>query len=78
MLEVARTADIAFLSLVPIAIAAEQLVWAWKWRQLLWAIRPVGTLRLFGGIMAGYFANMIVPLGISPIVRRGWWPGSKP
>ena len=69
MLEVARTADIAFLSLVPIAIAAEQLVWAWKWRQLLWAIRPVGTLRLFGGIMAGYFANMIVPLGISPIVR---------
>ncbi len=69
MLEVAGTADIAFLLLVPFAIAAEQLVRAWKWRQLLHAIRPIGTLRLFGAIMAGYFGNMLVPLGISPLVR---------
>ena len=58
-----------FLLLVPLAIAAEQFVRAWKWRQLLHAIRPVATLRLFGAIMAGYFANFLIPLGISPIVR---------
>ena len=62
-------ADIAWVLAVPVAIAAEQIVRAWKWRQLLFVIRPVGTLRLFGAIMAGYFANILVPLGISPIVR---------
>jgi hypothetical protein len=62
-------AEVEFLLLVPLAIAAEQLVRAWKWRQLLHAIKPIGTLRLFGAIMAGYFANFLVPLGISPIVR---------
>ncbi len=62
-------ANIAWVLVVPLAIAAEQLVRAWKWRQLLFVIRPVGTLRLFGAIMAGYFANILVPLGISPIVR---------
>jgi len=67
--EVLDQASIAFLLMVPLAIAAEQFARAWKWRQLLFAIRPVGTLRLFGAIMAGYFANVLVPLGISPIVR---------
>jgi hypothetical protein len=62
-------ADPAPLAVVPLAIAAEQLVRAWKWRQLLHAIRPIGTLRLFGSIMAGYFANFLIPLGVSPIVR---------
>jgi len=62
-------ANAAFVLMVPLAIALEQLVRAWKWRQLLYAIQPVGTLRLFGAIMAGYFANLLVPLGISPIVR---------
>ncbi len=69
MRQVAAQADIAFLVLVPLAIALEQLVRAWKWRQLLYAIQPVGTLRLFGAIMAGYFANLLVPLGLSPIIR---------
>ncbi len=58
-----------FLWLVPAAIAAEQLVRAWKWRQLLYVIRPIGVLRLFGAIMAGYLANFLIPLGVSPIVR---------
>ena len=62
-------AEVAYLILVPLAIAVEQLVRAWKWRQLLHVIRPVNTLRLFGAIMAGYFANLLIPLGISPIVR---------
>ncbi|NQU62577.1 MAG: flippase-like domain-containing protein [Rhodospirillales bacterium] len=62
-------ANVGFLLLVPLTIAAEQWVRAWKWRQLLYGIRPIPTLRLFGAIMAGYFANILVPLGISPIVR---------
>ncbi len=62
-------ADVGLLLLVPLAIAVEQLVRAWKWRQLLHGIRPIGTLRLFGAIMAGYFANILIPLGVSPIVR---------
>lgn len=62
-------ADLRFLVLVPVAIAGEQLVRAWKWRQLLYPIRPAGTLGLFGAIMAGYFASLIIPLGASPLVR---------
>ena len=67
--QVVAQADMMFLLLVPLAIAAEQYVRAWKWRQLLHVIRPINTLRLFGAIMAGYFANVVIPLGISPIVR---------
>lgn len=62
-------ANVGFLLLVPLTIAVEQWVRAWKWRQLLHGIRPIGTLRLFGAIMAGYFANILIPLGVSPIVR---------
>jgi hypothetical protein len=66
---VVAQADMGFLLLVPLAIAIEQLVRAWKWRQLLHVIRPIGTLRLFGAIMAGYLAGMLIPLGVSPLVR---------
>ena len=69
MEEVLAQADPWLLALVPLAIAAEQMVRAWKWRQLLHAIRPIGTWRLFGSIMAGYFANFLIPLGVSPIIR---------
>lgn len=62
-------ADPWFVGLVPVAIAGEQLVRAWKWRQLLSPIRPAGTLGLFGAIMAGYFANLVIPFGLSPVVR---------
>jgi len=62
-------ARLGFALLVPLAIALEQWLRAWKWRQLLYAIRPIATLRLFGAIMAGYFANVLIPLGVSPIVR---------
>ncbi len=66
---VVTNGEFGFLLLVPLAIAAEQLVRAWKWRQLLHVMRPVGTLRLFGAIMAGYLANILIPLGVSPFVR---------
>ncbi len=69
MAEVLASAQVPFLLLLPLAIGAEQLVRAWKWRQLLHVIRPVGTWRLFGAIMAGYFATVVIPLGISPLVR---------
>ena len=69
MQHVVTQADIGFVLLLPLAIAAEQLVRGWKWRQLLYVLRPISTLRLFGAIMAGYFANFLIPLGISPLVR---------
>ena len=59
----------AFLLLVILAIGFEQWVRAWKWRQILYDLRPLGTWRLFGVIMAGYFVNTLIPLGISPLVR---------
>lgn len=62
-------ANVGYLFLVPLAIALEQLVRAWKWRQLLYAIRPIGTLRLFGAIMAGYLTTLLIPFGVSPLVR---------
>ena len=62
-------AEIGFILFVPFAIAAEQVVRGWKWQQLLHGIKPINTIRLFGAIMAGYFANILIPLGVSPIVR---------
>lgn len=67
--DLVAAADPGFLALLLVTVAAEQLVRAWKWRQLLHGLRPVGTLRLFASIMAGYFAGMLIPLGISPLVR---------
>lgn len=69
LLVVLAGADLKFLVLVPVAIAGEQLVRAWKWRQLLYPIRSIGTLGLFGAIMAGYFASLVIPFGASPLVR---------
>ena len=69
LLTTLENGDLAYLLLLPLTIAAEQLVRAWKWRQLLFTLRRVATLRLFGAIMAGYLANLLVPLGISPLVR---------
>ena len=67
--EVIAQAEIGFVLLVPLAIATEQLVRAWKWRQILHGIKAIGAVRLFGAIMAGYFANFLIPIGISPFVR---------
>ncbi len=69
LLTTLRNAQPAYLLVLIAALAAEQLVRAWKWRQILHEIRPVPTLRLFEVIMAGYLANILIPLGISPFVR---------
>ena len=62
-------ADPRWLVLVPFFILVEQLVRAWKWRQLLCPLRPVGVLRLFGTIMAGYLLAALIPLGFGTIAR---------
>ena len=50
-------------------ILLEQLVRAWKWRQILFDLKPVSSIRLFGAILAGYGVAILIPLGISPLVR---------
>jgi len=68
---VLASADLRFLLLVPLFIAAEQLVRAWKWRQILYPLRPISTLPLFGAIMAGYLAGMLIPFGFA-MLARAW------
>lgn len=65
----AAGADLRFVALVPLAILAEQLVRAWKWRLLLYELHRIQTLRRFGAIMAGFLASILIPLGVSPLVR---------
>ncbi len=67
--QILEAANPVYLTVLPLAIATEQLVRAWKWRQFLMVLKPVATFRLFGAIMAGYLANILVPLGVSPFVR---------
>jgi hypothetical protein len=67
--DVLANARIEYLALVPAAVALEQLMRAWKWRQILYPLRSVGTLRLFGAIMAGYLGNILIPFGVSPLLR---------
>ena len=62
-------ADARFVLLVPLAIVAEQWVRAWKWRQLLYPLRPIGTLALLGAIMAGTLISLLAPLGLGALAR---------
>jgi uncharacterized membrane protein YbhN (UPF0104 family) len=66
---VLATADYRFLLPLPLLIAFEQLIRAFKWRQFLFALRPIGVWRLFGAIMVGYLSNHVVPVRVSPLVR---------
>ncbi len=62
-------AEPAWLSVLAGTILLEQLIRGWKWRQILFDLKPISTLRLFGAILAGYGVAIVVPLGISPFVR---------
>ena len=64
-----RRASPGWIAMLALTILLEQLVNAWKWRQILHDVKPVGTLRLTKALLAGYGANVLVPLGISPLVR---------
>lgn len=64
-----RGADPRFLVMVLLAILVEQVVRAWKWRQLLFRLRPVRVPRLFGAIMAGYLLAFLLPFGLASVAR---------
>ena len=70
-LSVLAVADLRVLMLVPIAIAGEQLVRAWKWRQVLYPMRPSSTLGLFGAI-ARKLGGPAHSLRHEPPVVRSW------
>ena len=69
LLDALASARPVWLAVLAAAILGEQLLRAWKWRQILFDRKPVTVRRLFGSIMAGYAAGALVPLGISPLVR---------
>ena len=64
-----QAADHKWIAALAGAILLEQLLNGWKWRQILFDIKPVSSWRLTGALLAGYGANVLVPLGISPFVR---------
>jgi hypothetical protein len=64
-----RRAHPGWIGMLALTILLEQLVNGWKWRQILHDVKPVRTMRLTGALLAGYGANVLVPLGISPLVR---------
>ena len=68
-LDIVTGATVWPLLILPLAIIAEQILRAIKWRQLIYSLRAVGIGRLFGALMAGYFANMVTPVRVSPLVR---------
>lgn len=63
------TANPGWIAILAATILLEQLLNGWKWRQILHDVKPVRTLRLTGALLAGYGVNVLVPLGISPLVR---------
>lgn len=62
-------ADWRFLLVTLVAIVGEQVVRAWKWRQLLYLLRPISVWRLFGAIMAGYLLAFLIPFGLATVAR---------
>lgn len=64
-----KQAKLPWILLLVLTIMAEQLIQGWKWRQLLYDLKPISSLRLTGAFLAGYCANCFVPLGVSPLVR---------
>ncbi len=62
-------AELIWLVVLTGAILLEQLTRGWKWRQILFDLKPISSVRLFGAILAGYGVAVLVPLGVSPLVR---------
>ncbi len=64
-----KNADFRWIVVLGVTILLEQLIQGWKWRQLLYDLKPISSWRLTGAFLAGYGANILVPVGISPLVR---------
>ena len=54
-------ANTGWLGALAGTILLEQLTRAWKWRQILFDLKPVSSFRLFGAILAGYGAAILIP-----------------
>jgi len=67
--EVLQSARPEFVLAAFLAITLEQVIRGWKWRQILTPVCDCRTSHLFGATMAGYLADFLVPLGLSPFVR---------
>jgi len=63
------SAELLWLAVLAGTILLEQLIRGWKWRQILFDLKPISSVRLFGAVLAGYGAAILIPLGISPLVR---------
>jgi uncharacterized membrane protein YbhN (UPF0104 family) len=63
------SAELVWLFVLAGTILLEQLTRGWKWRQILFDLKPISSVRLFGAILAGYGVAILVPLGVSPLVR---------
>jgi hypothetical protein len=63
------SAELFYLALVPVSLLAEQMVRAWKWRQILSPLKLISTVRLFGAIMAGYLLASLIPFGFGTVAR---------
>jgi hypothetical protein len=68
-LTIATGIDARFVLMVPLTIIVEQIVRGWKWRQLLWPLRAIGSVYLFGAVMAGYLLAIVVPFGFGAVAR---------
>ncbi len=68
-LSAVATAEPVWLFVLSGTIVLEQLTRGWKWRQILFDLKPVSSVRLFGAILAGYGVTILIPLGVSPLVR---------
>ena len=64
-----KEAKLGWIVVLAVTILLEQLIQGWKWRQILYDLKPISSWRLTGAFLAGYGANILVPLGISPLVR---------
>ncbi len=63
------SAEMVWLFVLAGTILLEQLTRGWKWRQILFDLKPISSFRLFGAILAGYGVAVLIPLGVSPFVR---------
>lgn len=68
-LQAVAGAKAGWLGALVATILLEQLTRGWKWRQILFDLKPVSSIRLFGAILAGYGVGVLVPVGVSPLVR---------
>ena len=69
LIDAVVSSDARWLLVLAGTILLEQMIRGWKWRQILFDLKPVSSLRLFAAVMAGYGVSVLIPLGISPFVR---------